>query len=101
MEINREREEQFKYISLLTRLNADKSREEKYLIILSRDLLNGFQAITENGIEKSKEFQYFYDFIISFEELREKMNEFRWSNEFLIENGINFKEYRKLYFAVA
>jgi hypothetical protein len=29
------------------------------------------------------------------------MQEFRWSADFLKDNGIDFKEIRKLYFAVA
>ena len=76
------------------------SREQRYLIILSRDLSKEFDAIKSLGIEKAKEFQLFYDFLCDFEKLKELMKEFRWSCDFLTENGINFKELRKLYFAV-
>lgn len=77
------------------------SREKRYLIILSRDLSKEFCAINSIGIEKAKEFQLFYDFLCDFERLKELMKEFRWSGDFLKENGIDFKELRKLYFAVA
>lgn len=75
------------------------SREQRYLIILSRDLANNFSMIQNLGIEKSKEFQKCYDFILDFERLQELMKEFRWSSVFLKENGIDFKSYRKIYFA--
>lgn len=77
------------------------SREKRYLIILSRDLRKEFEAFNHNGIEKSKEYQYFYDFICDFERLRDLMAEFRWNKDVLAENGIDFKSYRNLYFAVA
>jgi len=77
------------------------SREKRYLIILSRDLQNEFSMIQNLGIEKAREFQKFWDFILDFEKLQSLMKEFRWSSEFLKENGIDFKSYRKLYFAVA
>lgn len=77
------------------------SREKRYLIILSRDLENEFSMIQNLGIEKARDFQKFWDFILDFEKLQALMKEFRWSSEFLKENGIDFKTYRKLYFAVA
>ena len=75
------------------------SREKRYLIILSRDLENEFSMIQNLGIEKARDFQKFWDFILDFEKLQALMKEFRWSCEFLKENGIDFKSYRKLYFA--
>jgi hypothetical protein len=75
------------------------SREQRYLIVLSRDLESEFSMIQNLGIEKSREFQKFYDFLCDFERLQSLMKEFRWSCEFLKENGIDFKTYRKLYFA--
>ena len=75
------------------------SREKRYLIILSRDLENEFSMIQNLGIEKARDFQKFWDFILDFEKLQALMKEFRWSCEFLKENGIDFKTYRKLYFA--
>ena len=77
------------------------SREKRYLIILSRDLENEFSMIQNLGIEKARDFQKFWDFILDFEKLQALMKEFRWSCEFLKENGIDFKSYRKLYFSVA
>ena len=75
------------------------SREKRYLIILSRDLESEFSMIQNLGIEKARQFQKFWDFILDFEKLQALMKEFRWSCEFLKENGIDFKSYRKLYFA--
>ena len=80
---------------------ANYSREKRYLIILSRDLSAGYSMINSVGIEKAREFQKFWDFLCDFERLRELMKEFRWSKEFLLENGIDFVSYRKLYFAAA
>lgn len=77
------------------------SREKRYLVILARDLQKGFQAINSLGIEKAKDYQLFYDFILDFERLKELMKEFRWSCDFLTANGIDYKSLRKLYFAVA
>ena len=77
------------------------SREKRYLIILARDLEKGFSCINNMGIEKAKEVQPFYDFILDFERLKELMKEYRWSKEYLLENGIDFIAYKKLYFAVA
>lgn len=77
------------------------SREKRYLIILSRDLRAEFSMIQNLGIEKSRQFQKFWDFILDFEKLQALMKEFRWSADYLKENGIDFKSYRKLYFSVA
>ena len=77
------------------------SREQRFLIILSRDLENEFSMIQNLGIEKARDFQKFWDFILDFEKLQALMKEFRWSADYLKENGIDFKSYRKLYFAVA
>ena len=77
------------------------SREKRYLIILSRDLESEFSMIQNLGIEKARQFQKFWDFILDFEKLQALMKEFRWSADYLKENGIDFKSYRKLYFAVA
>lgn len=75
------------------------SREKRYLIILSRDLESEFSMIQNLGIEKARDFQKFWDFILDFEKLQALMKEFRWSSDYLKENGIDFKSYRKLYFA--
>ena len=77
------------------------SREKRYLIILSRDLQAEFSMIQNLGIEKARQFQKFWDFILDFEKLQALMKEFRWSADYLKENGIDFKSYRKLYFSVA
>lgn len=77
------------------------SREQRYLIILQRDLEKEFQAITSLGIEKAKSFQIYFDFILDFENLGSKMEEFGWSEEYLLENGINYSELKNLYLAIA
>lgn len=77
------------------------SRDKRYLIILQRDLQKGFEAINSLGIEKAKSFQIYFDFILDFENLSSKMEEFGWSEEYLLENGINYSELRNLYFAIA
>ena len=76
------------------------SREERYLIILQRDLEKEFEAINALGIKKAKSFQIYFDFLLDFENLREKMKEFKWSKEFLKENGIDFVSLKKLYFSL-
>lgn len=89
------------------------SREQRYLIILSRDLAKEYRAITEMGIMKAEEVlqtdlkdsakQIYFDFIGDFEKLKDLMSyhKFHWSKEFLKENGIDFVSYRELYSAVA
>jgi len=92
------------------------SREKRYLIIFQRDLqswLNSEKFLLglkqkissdENWLssdEGIKQGQNYFDFLCSFEELKEKMKEFRWSKDFLLENGIDFVALKKLYFALA
>lgn len=76
------------------------SREQRYLIIFARDFsafLNSADYLRKKDVEN----QYYFDFLISFDSLKEKMSEFRWSADYLKANGIDFKAIRKLYFAVA
>lgn len=76
------------------------SREERWLIIFERDFsayLNSADYLRKKDVEN----QYYFDFLGDFENLKKKMQEFSWSAGFLMEHGINFKEIRKLYFAVA
>lgn len=77
------------------------SRDKRYLIVLQRDLQKGFEAINSLGIEKAKSFQIYFDFILDFENLSSKMEEFGWSEEYLKENGFNYSELRNLYLAIA
>ena len=76
------------------------SREERYLQIYSRDCEN-YLSSAEYLKTKDIANQYYFDFLVFFESLKEKMIEFRWSKDFLKENGIDFASLRKLYFAVA
>ena len=76
------------------------SREERYLKIFFRDF-SGYLKSADYLLKKDTANQYYFDFIISFEELKDKMKEFRWSKEFLSKNGIDFVSIKKLYFAVA
>lgn len=77
------------------------SREKRYLVIFARD----FQIYLNSGewlqSDEAKGVQKYWDFLCDFDSLREKMKEFSWSADFLLENGIDFKAIRKLYFAVA
>lgn len=110
--INEQREKEFKYISFLSSsVGAKFNREQRYLILFAKDLAHNFGCITANGIIKLSEIanlncsdslkQNYFDFVCTYENLCDKMKEFRWSADFLADNGINFKEYRKLYFAVS
>ena len=76
------------------------SREERYLIIFSRDFsayLNSADYLRKKDVDN----QYYFDFLGDFENLKAKMKEFSWTTEKLLEYGIDFKAIRKLYFAVA
>lgn len=103
MESNRERD--LRYAAYITREgNKKRSRENRYLISFARDfknfLSNGdyYKKHLEEAKEKSNTY---WDFIVSFDSLKEKMAEFKWSKDFLKENGIDFAAIRSLYFAVA
>lgn len=76
------------------------SREKRHLIYLSRES-GKYLSSKEYILQKDLEHQFYFDFLIFFEELKDKMKEFRWSKEFLLENGIDFVALKKLYFAVA
>lgn len=76
------------------------SREDRYLIIFARDF-SGYLNSSDYLKKKDVDNQFYFDFLCAFDSLKEKMKEFHWSCEFLKENGIDFKEIRKLYFAVA
>ena len=58
------------------------SREKRFLIILSRDLENEFSMIQNLGIEKAREFQKFWDFILDFEKLQYRGEEVDWRTDF-------------------
>jgi hypothetical protein len=74
------------------------SREERYLQIYSRDCEN-FLASEKYLLSKDTANQYYFDFLVFFESLNEKMIEFRWSEDFLNENGIDYSELKRLYLA--
>ena len=76
------------------------SREERYLQIYSRDCEN-FLASENYLLSKDTANQFYFDFLVFFDSLKEKMKEFRWTKDFLKENGIDFVSIKKLYFAVA
>lgn len=77
------------------------SREERYLKIFERDFSAYLKSSEWLQSDAAKECQKYFDFLLDFEDLKAKMKEFRWSSDFLLANGINFSEIRKLYFAVA
>ncbi len=74
------------------------SREERYLQIYSRDC-EIFLASEKYLLSKDTANQYYFDFLVFFESLNEKMIEFRWSEDFLNENGIDYSELKRLYLA--
>ena len=76
------------------------SREQRYLIIFQRDF-SAYLNSADYLRKKDTDNQYYFDFLISFDSLKEKMAEFKWSKDFLKENGIDFAAIRSLYFAVA
>lgn len=76
------------------------SREERYLQIFERDF-SKYLLSEDYLMQKDTANQFYFDFLVSFGSLCEKMKEFSWSPGFLAEHGINFKKIRKLYFAVA
>lgn len=87
--------------SAAARYLAEKySREQRYLIIFARDFQK-YLSSAEYLLSKDTDNQYYFDFLTDFERLKEMMKEYRWSKEFLMENGIDFVSVRKLYFAVA
>lgn len=77
------------------------SREERYLEIFQRDFSCYLNSSEWLRSDDAKSYQRYFDFLCDFEELKEKMKEFRWTKEFLKENGIDFVSIKKLYFAVA
>ncbi len=74
-------------------------REQRYLFVFSAEFEQYLNCADWLQTDAAKLQQKYYDFLCAFESLREKMREFRWNKEFLTENGIPFKEIRKLYFA--
>lgn len=76
------------------------SREQRYLIIFARDFQK-YLSSSDYLLSKDTDNQYYFDFLCDFERLKEMMKEFRWSKEFLKDNGIDFVAIKKLYFAVA
>lgn len=77
------------------------SREQRYLIIFARD----FQEYLKSGnwlkTDEAKKEQKYFDFLGDFKNLKTKMQEFRWTKDFLLAHGIDFPAIRSLYFAVA
>lgn len=93
------------YAELITRMgNKSYSREQKYLLSFAEDFKECLEQGEwwKNNLETAREkSKTYWDFICLFDSLKEKMNEFHWTCEFMKANGIDFKSLRKLYFAVA
>lgn len=79
---------------------SNYSLEQRYLIIFERDFSECLNSEKWMKSDAAKQSQKYFDFLVSFEELKEKMKEFRWSKDFLKENGIDFNRIKKLYFAL-
>lgn len=77
------------------------SREERLLIMFQQDSEKFFSCFTAEKFKtESAREMIVGEFSQSFSFLKEKMKEFRWSKEFLAENGINFVGLKKLYFQI-
>jgi hypothetical protein len=77
------------------------SREKRYLIIFARDFKIYLQSANWLQSDDAKGIQKFWDFLADYKSLRKKMQEFSWSKDFLLANGIDFKEIKKLYHKVS
>lgn len=77
------------------------SREQRYLIVYSRDISKYIDAFTNNRFKSEEKRESLrWDFLCDFIGLKSKMNEYRWSKDFLAENGIDFRAARKLIFSL-
>lgn len=76
------------------------SREQRYLIIFERDFEKYLSSADYLKTKDTKN-QFYFDFLGDYQNLLEKMKEFKWNKDFLKKNGIRFEEIRKLYFTVA
>ena len=109
--INSQREKELKYISFLSsNVGAKFSREQNYLIMFSNDLAHNFNCINAIGITKLANVakldikdsakQNYFDFVCTFENLQDKIKEFRWTVGDLAKNGIDYNAYHSLYIAI-
>ena len=76
------------------------SREERYLEIYSRDCENYLKS-SRYILSRDLANQFFFDFLVFFDTLKERMKEFGWSVDFLQAKGIDFVSLKNLYVAVA
>lgn len=75
-------------------------REQRWIIALSCEWAEYEKSAEWIKSEEARNYQKFWDFVTFFERLKKMMAEFRWSKEFLQENGIDFVKAKKLYFSV-
>lgn len=75
-------------------------REQRYLIVFARDFSEYLNSAKWLQSPDARLQQKYFDFLLDFESLKAKMQEFCWSKDFLKENGIDFAAIRKLYFSV-
>lgn len=74
------------------------SREERYLMVFSRDMEKYLDAFTVDKFSSAdKREQMRWDFFFDFLSLKEKMQEFGWSKKVLSDNGIYFKPLKNLW----
>lgn len=67
------------------------SREERYLIILSRDINGAVDAFKKNTFKTpEKREQKRWDLLFDFRTLISRKSEYKWSVRKLLENGIDF-----------
>ena len=77
------------------------SREERYLIVFSRDFSRYIDAFTNDRFKTPEKREGLrWDFFFDFQSLKSRMEEYKWSKKFLLENGIDFKTIRKMFFSL-
>lgn len=76
-------------------------REHRYLVIYARDFADYLKSAEWLRSAEARHFCKLYDFMADYQGLRRRMAEFRWSKEFLAQNGIDFPAIKNLYFSVA
>lgn len=77
------------------------SREERYLIVFSRDFSRYENAFTSDNFKTNEKREGLrWDFYFDFISLKAKMKEYRWSKDFLAERGINFTLLKRLFYSL-
>lgn len=76
-------------------------REHRYLVIYARDFAEYLKSAEWLQSAEARKFCKLYDFLADYQGLRRRMEEFRWTKEFLLANGIDFVAVKRLYHSVS